>query len=39
MMQQEKLMPEIAGRKEEADMDLWKVRMETEGMKVVVSKL
>lgn len=32
-------MPVILSKKEEAEVDLWKVKMESEGMKVVVSKL
>lgn len=38
MEQEDNVMPLIA-RKQEAEVDLWKVRMESEGMKVVVSKL
>jgi hypothetical protein len=37
--EQEALMPELLHKKEEAEVDLWKVRMESEGMKVVVQKL
>jgi hypothetical protein len=39
IMQQEETIPLLLSKKEEADMDLWRVRMESEGMKVVVSKL
>ena len=38
IMQQEETIPLLLSKKEEADMDLWRVRMESEGMKVVVSK-
>jgi hypothetical protein len=39
ILDQEATIPLLLGKKEEADIDLWKIRMESEGKKVVVSNL